>query len=285
MDEANIKPLVRPSQGVHLVVDKRFLEGTNALLIPETPDNRVLFAVPWHNHILLGTTDTPLTQHALEPIALEKEINFILETVAQYLKTPPLKKDILTVFAGLRPLAASQNNDDKTKEISRDHKIIISSSGLITITGGKWTTYRKMADDTIKFAMKNGLVPVSVCQTTKIPIHGFSTIAENSDLAIYGSDAEKIKLLQQKHPWMQEKVIATMPYTKAEVVWCIRHEMARTIEDVLARRLRILFLDADAAMTAAPVISEILGKELQQTEEWKQNQLTNFLKLAKGYLP
>jgi len=285
MDEASNKPLVRPSQGVHLVVGKRFLEGTNALLIPETPDNRVLFAVPWHNHVLIGTTDTPLTQHSLEPVALEKEIDFILETVGQYLQIAPSKEDILTVFAGLRPLAASQNNKEKTKEISRDHKIIISSSGLITITGGKWTTYRKMADDTIKSAIKNGLVPVSVCQTNKIPIHGFTTVVENSHLDIYGSDAEKIKLLQKKNGWMQEQIIAEMPYTKAEIVWCIRYEMARTIEDLLARRLRILFLDARAAMKAAPVVGEILRKELLQTEEWKQSQITNFLKLAKGYLP
>ena len=285
MDEASNKPLVRPSQGVHLVVGKRFLEGTNALLIPETPDNRVLFAVPWHNHVLLGTTDTPLTQHSLEPVALEKEIDFILETVGQYLQIAPSKEDILTVFAGLRPLAASQNNKEKTKEISRDHKIIISSSGLITITGGKWTTYRKMADDTIKSAIKNGLVPVSVCQTNKIPIHGFTTVVENSHLDIYGSDAEKIKLLQKENGWMQEQIIAEMSYTKAEIVWCIRYEMARTIEDLLARRLRILFLDARAAMKAAPVVGEILRKELLQTEEWKQSQITNFLKLAKGYLP
>ena len=285
MDEASNTPLVRPSQGVHLVVDKHFLKGTNALLIPETTDNRVLFAVPWHNHILLGTTDTPLTQHSLEPVALQKEIDFILETVGQYLQISPSKEDILTVFAGLRPLAASQNHKEKTKEISRDHKIIISSSGLITITGGKWTTYRKMADDTIKSAIKNGLVPVSVCQTNKIPIHGFTTVAENSHLDIYGSDAEEIKMLQDENEWLKEKILASMPYTKAEVVWFIRHEMARTIEDVLARRLRILFLNAHAAMEAAPVVAEILRKELVQTEEWKENQLTNFLKLTKGYLP
>ena len=285
MDEASNEPLVRPSQGVHLVVDKRFLKGTNALLIPETLDNRVLFAVPWHNHVLLGTTDTPLTQHSLEPVALEKEIDFILATVTQYLKIPPAKQDILSVFAGLRPLAVSKGNKEKTKEISRDHKIILSSSGLITITGGKWTTYRKMADDAMNFAIKNGLIPFSVCQTTKIPIHGFTTVKENSHLDIYGSDAEKIRLLQKTNAWMQEPIIAEMPYTKAEVVWCIRYEMARTIEDVLARRLRILFLDARAAMKAAPVVSEILKKELLQTEEWKQSQLTDFLKTAKGYLP
>lgn len=285
MDEANIKPLVRPSQGVHLVVDKRFLEGTNGLLIPETPDNRVLFAVPWHNHILLGTTDTPITKNSLEPVALAKEIDFILETVARYLKSPPAKKDILSVFAGLRPLAASQNHEEKTKEISRDHKIIISSSGLITITGGKWTTYRKMADDTIRFAIKNKLLPVSVCLTTKIRIHGFTTVADNTHLGVYGSDAEKIRLLQNGVEWMKEKIVTTMPYTKAEVVWCIRFEMARTIEDVLARRLRILFLNAYAALEAAPVVADILKKELEQTEEWKQNQLLHFLRLAKGYLP
>ncbi|HUS00512.1 MAG TPA: glycerol-3-phosphate dehydrogenase/oxidase, partial [Chitinophagaceae bacterium] len=175
MDDAQSKPLVRPSQGVHIVVAKSFLEGANSLLIPKTKDGRVLFAVPWHDHILIGTTDTPLDQHSLEPVVLEQEIDFILETLAQYLKITPAKKDILTVFAGLRPLAASQNNEKRTKEISRDHKIIISASGLVTITGGKWTTYRKMAEDTINAAIKKGLLLASASQTKKMRVHGFAT--------------------------------------------------------------------------------------------------------------
>jgi glycerol-3-phosphate dehydrogenase len=189
------------------------------------------------------------------------------------------------VFAGLRPLAASEDDDKKTKEISRDHKIIVSSSGLLTITGGKWTTYRKMAADAIEIAIKNNLLPSSISQTTKLHLHGFTTANEESHLAVYASDAEKIKALWKEQEWTREKLITSMPYTKAEVVWSIQNEMARTVEDILARRLRILFIDASAAMKAAPVVAEILQKELQQTQEWKEKQLQDFLELAKAYLP
>jgi len=254
-------------------------------MIPKTDDGRVLFAVPWHYHLLVGTTDTPLQQHSLEPQALESEIKFILETVSQYLKVSPQKKDILTVFAGLRPLAASENEEEKTKEISRDHKIIVNRSGLITITGGKWTTYRKMAADTIDTVINCNLLSHSASQTTKLALHGFTTTIDATHLAVYGSDAEKIKLLWQKHDWMKERIVSSMPYTKAEVVWCIQNEMARTVEDILARRLRILFLNAEAAMEAAPVVSEILRSELKQTEQWREKQLAGFVELAKGYLP
>jgi glycerol-3-phosphate dehydrogenase len=285
MDKADSKPLVRPSQGVHIVVDKVFLKGNNSLLIPKTTDGRVLFALPWHDHVLMGTTDTPLQAYDLEPVALEQEVDFILKTVAQYLEAPPARKDILTVFAGLRPLAASPDNAEKTKEISRDHKIIISASGLVTITGGKWTTYRKMARDTINAAIEKNLLPASVSKTSKIPIHGFAGNDDSTHLRVYGSDAKKIKELQEQNAWMNETMVPTMPYTKAEVVWCIRNEMARTVEDVLARRLRILFLNAHAAIQAAPVVAEILKNELGQSDEWEQSQLRDFIALAKGYLP
>ena len=284
MDDAVRKPLVRPSQGVHIVVDKSFLPGDNSLLIPKTPDGRVLFAVPWHDHVVIGTTDTALDKHSLEPTVTEKEVQFILDTVAQYLKIPPERKDILTVFAGLRPLAASEDHKEKTKEISRDHKIITTSSGLITITGGKWTTYRKMAVDVLNVAIDNGLLSMTTSRTKDLPVHGAPDRTNNSSLSIYGSDAEEIMQLQQA-PSMNKKLVEGMAYTKAEVAWCIRNEMARTIEDVLARRLRILFLNAQAAMEAAPIVAEILKNELQQTEEWKENQLADFFKLAKGYLP
>jgi glycerol-3-phosphate dehydrogenase len=285
MDEKDKRNLVRPSQGVHIVVDKSFLKGDNSLLIPKTPDGRVLFAVPWLDHLLIGTTDTPLQQHTLEPKALESEVNFIIETVAQYLKNAPQKKDILTVFAGLRPLAASQDdNDKKTKEISRDHKIIVNRSGLITITGGKWTTYRKMAVDAIEAAIKNNLLPPSSSKTTKLHLHGYTNTNDETHLAVYGSDAEKIRALWKEHEWTKEKLIVSMPYTKAEVVWCIREEMARTVEDILARRLRILFLNANAAIEAAPIVAEILQNELNKSEEWKQKKLKDFIELAKAYL-
>lgn len=286
MDEESNGNLVRPSQGVHIVVDKSSLKGEHSLLIPKTPDGRVLFVVPWLDHLLIGTTDTPLRQHALEPKPLESEVNFILETVAQYLNPAPQKKDILAVFAGLRPLAAAQNDDHKkTKEISRDHKIIANASGLITITGGKWTTYRKMAADAIEIAIKNDLLLSSASQTTKLHLHGFTTTTDETHLSVYGSDAGKIKALWKGYEWTKEKLVTSMPYTKAEVVWSIRNEMARTVEDILARRLRILFLDAKAAIAAAPVVAEILSNELNQTEEWREKQLRDFIELAKAYLP
>jgi glycerol-3-phosphate dehydrogenase len=266
-------------------VNKNFLKGDHSLLIPKTPDGRVLFAVPWQDHLLIGTTDTPLQQHSLEPKALEREVNFILETVAQYLNPAPHRKDILAVFAGLRPLAASQDDDDKkTKEISRDHKIIVSPSGLITITGGKWTTYRKMASDAIEVAIKNNLLISSDSKTTKLRLHGFSITNDETHLAVYGSDAEKIKPLWKEEEWTKEKLVSFLPYTKAEVIWCIRNEMARTVEDILARRLRILFLDAKAAIEAAPVVAEILRDELNQTEEWEEKRLSDFIEVAKAYL-
>ncbi len=284
MDDAVRKPMVRPSQGVHIVVDKRFLPGNNSLLIPKTPDGRVLFAVPWRNHVLIGTTDTPLDKHSFEPIAMQKEVEFILETIAQYLKNPPAKKDILSVFAGLRPLAASENSEEKTKEISRDHRIVVSASGLLTITGGKWTTYRKMAFDVINTAIKQNLLPAATSGTKNIMIHGATSNTEGSELSEYGSDAEKIMALQKENS-LSDLLVEGMPHTKAEVVWGIRNEMARTVEDILARRLRILFLNAEAAIKAAPVVAEILKNELQQTEKWKENQLADFFKLAKAYLP
>ncbi len=145
MNSSTQEPMVRPSQGVHIVLDHSFLEGDNALMIPSTEDGRVLFAVPWHDHLLVGTTDTPLDKHSLEPVALENEIDFILKTLRGYLVRKPQRKDVLSVFAGLRPLAAQGNHNGKTKEISRSHKLMTSASGLVTITGGKWTTYRKMA--------------------------------------------------------------------------------------------------------------------------------------------
>src|SRR5690606_6177652 len=153
LDVDTHRPLVRPSQGTHIVVDRAFLGNSDALMIPKTSDGRVLFGVPWHNHVLLGTTDTPLDVHSLEPRPLEAEIDFILNTTAAYLTPAPQRKDIRSVFTGLRPLAAPEKSDGSTKEISRDHKLIIGASGLITITGGKWTTYRKMAEQTVDKAI------------------------------------------------------------------------------------------------------------------------------------
>jgi glycerol-3-phosphate dehydrogenase len=284
MDTPGKKPLVRPSQGIHLVVDKKFLNGDAAMMIPETADGRVLFAVPWHNHIVLGTTDTPLEKHSLEPIALDKEIRFILETVKQYLTDPPGENDVLSIFAGLRPLAAPDKDTNSTKEISRDHKLFVSDSGLVTITGGKWTTYRKMAEETVNTAIKTGSLNSAECRTKNIFIHGCCKVLPEGHYSIYGSDSEYILDLIKKTPSLGEPLIEGLPYTLAEVVWSVRNEMARTVEDVLARRLRLLFLDAKAALDSAAKVAELIALELNYDSTWQKQQLQDFSKLANQYL-
>lgn len=287
MDSPNGKQLVRPSQGVHIVLDKSFLAGNVALMIPETSDGRVLFGVPWHHFILVGTTDTPLDENSLEPTALEKEINFILETAGNYLTRKPEKKDILSIFAGLRPLAAPDKDSGSTKEISRDHKLIVSDTGLITITGGKWTTYRQMAEETVNQAIKIGkLHPVS-CKTKDLKIHG-STGAPGKTadhLSVYGTDAQGIKELIRENPTLGQKFDENLPYLKAEIIWAVRNEMARKVEDILARRLRILFLNAKAAIDMAPEVAALMAKELGHNTEWEANQVKEFTEIASKYLP
>lgn len=285
MDEPGRRPLVKPSQGVHIILDKSFMDGDDALMIPKTDDGRVLFAVPWHDKLVVGTTDTPLNQHSLEPVALEEEIEFILRTSARYLVKAPARKDVLSVFAGLRPLAAPQGDSAKTKEISRSHKIIVSRSGLITITGGKWTTFRRMGEDTIDSAIKAaGLHPLP-CKTKDLPIHGSKKTSDFVDhLYVYGSDQPALIKLAEENPQWKEKLHPDMPYTKAEVVWAVRYEMARTVEDVLARRVRALFLDAQAAIDMSPAVASILATELGKNAEWEKEQVDAFIEVAKGYL-
>lgn len=285
MDEPRRKPLVRPSQGVHIVLNTSFLKSSHAILIPETRDGRVLFAVPWHQHVLVGTTDTPLTQNSLEPIALDEEIEFILDTVKEYFSVSPVRKDVLSVFAGLRPLAATENDTGSTKEISRDHKLLVNESGLVTITGGKWTTYRKMAEDTVNKAIEIGQLPKSPCQTKKLKVHGSTNDFIESHLAVYGTDAGGITNLMTENPLLNKKLVDRLPYTESEVIWAVRYEMARTVEDILCRRLRILFLDAVAAIEAAPRVAELMATELGHNEAWKTAQLSSFNQLAHQYLP
>ena len=284
MDEKEAPPLLTPSQGIHIVVSKKFLTGSEALMIPKTKDGRVLFAVPWHDHIILGTTDTPVKNASLEPQAHDTEIEFILETVKSYLQKPPLASDILSIFAGLRPLVLSQKKNKSTKELSRDHKIYIHTSGLYTITGGKWTTYRKMAEDILDTAIKKNVLPPKKCITINLPVHGSLPSTVDSSLSIYGSDADHITDLMNKNPELKNLLVSGFRFTEAEVVWCIRFEMARTIEDILARRLRILFLNARAAIDASPRTGEILKQELNKDDRWLQLQLKEFYTLAKNYL-
>lgn len=284
MDVPDKKPMVKPSQGIHIVISSSFLNSQCALMIPETPDGRVLFAIPWHEHILVGTTDTPIDEYSMEPLALDKEVKFILDTIKIYLKNPPEEKDILSVFAGLRPLAAPVDNSVKTKEISRSHKLLVSDSGLVTITGGKWTTYRKMAEETVEKIIEVGKLPKVNCNTKNLKIKGFAEFSSKSYLAIYGSEEENIWKLVRERPYLENKLVSTLPYIEAEVVWAVRNEMARTVEDVLARRLRMLFLDARAAMEAAPRVAELMQMELNCDEDWKSKQVKEFNKIASNYI-
>jgi glycerol-3-phosphate dehydrogenase len=277
-------PMIEPSQGIHLVFGPEFLQTDSAILVPRTTDGRVLFAIPWHGHTLVGTTDTPISAPHLEPVAMDQEIEFILATAAQYLEKPPRREDVLSVFAGIRPLVRAPGAAS-TAALSRDHVIHIDKSGLMTITGGKWTTYRHMAEDCVDQAATLGQLPDFPCMTQNLRIHGFHESAkELGDLAVYGSDARKIEELMVKDPILGERLHLSLPYVKAQVIWAVREEMARTIEDVLARRTRALFLNARAALEMAPTVSELMAFELHWSAALKEQQMQAFRDMANNYV-
>ena len=285
MDEPNSRKTIVPSQGVHLVLDKEFLPGESAILIPKTDDGRVLFAVPWCGKVVLGTTDTLVDTPSIEPRALKKEIKFILKTAGDYLTRVPKKKDVKSVFAGLRPLAAPKADGKKTKEISRGHKIVVGMSGLVTITGGKWTTYRKIGEDTVNQAAILADLEEKSSVTKSLAIHGHLKVHDpNLKYAHYGIDREELIALAEVNEDFNQLLHPDLIFTKVEVVWAIRNEMARTIEDVLARRVRALFLDAEASMIMAHSVSEIMATELGWSEKKRELELRKYLDLAEGYL-
>ena len=285
LDDPSAPNLIRPSQGVHLVLDKTFLQGDSAIMIPHTSDGRVLFAVPWHDKVIVGTTDTPLDNISLEPRALEEEIEFLLKTSAKYLKKDPTRKDVKSIFAGLRPLAVSPDSPNETKEISRNHQISVAKSGLITITGGKWTTYRKMGEDAIDKAILVGGLEDKKSVTANMPIHGYvKNFDAGEPLHYYGSDKEHIKNhILADNPKLGQKLHPNLPYIEAEVVWGARHEMAVSVEDILARRTRSLFLDAKASIEAAPKVAHIMKKELHKSRKWEKEEIKRFTELAQNY--
>jgi glycerol-3-phosphate dehydrogenase len=253
-------------------------------MIPHTDDGRVLFAIPWHGKVLVGTTDTPLKTPSIEPQALEKEVEFVLKTAGKFLSKEPQRLDVLSVFAGLRPLAANGDETAKTKEISRSHKVIISESGLVSVIGGKWTTYRKMAEDAMNKIMDHKLLSAKSGSTENVKIHGYSREKNKpGSLSFYGSDKIEIEKLEEENEHFAEPLSKETHITVAQVIWAVRNEMARTVEDVLARRTRVLFSDSKLAIELAPVVADIMMKELNRDEMWRKNQEDEFNQLAKGY--
>jgi len=284
MDNPDAKNIIAPSQGVHIVIDKEFSPGDSAIMVPQTDDGRVLFAVPWNGKVVLGTTDTPVDSPSLEPVAMEEEIEFILKHAAQYLTGDPTRKDVRSVFAGLRPLVKAGDDED-TASLSRDHTLQVSDSGLITITGGKWTTYRKMAQDTVDQAATVAGLSVEKCTTEHLRIHGWlKNVDRNDPLAHYGEDRVQINKLIKERPELGETLHERLPYIKAEVVWAAREEMAMTIEDVLARRTRAILLDAKASVEMAPEVASLMAEEMGQNKAWIDEQVETYSDLAKAYI-
>jgi glycerol-3-phosphate dehydrogenase len=254
-------------------------------MVPKTDDGRVLFIVPWHGRALLGTTDTKVEQIEQEPRPLEQEIAFLMEHAARYLERDPKAEEILSVYVGLRPLVKSRREDAKTRSLSRDHVLFVAPSGLITIVGGKWTTYRKMAEDTVDRAIKVGALEPKPCVTSRLRLHGAPPMdsaegVQGADpaelLSIYGTEAARIRALAQGDSTLAELLHPKLPYLWAEVVWAVREEMARTVEDVLARRTRALILDARASAECAPAVAETIAKELGRDAVWVRGQVDSF---------
>lgn len=283
MDDPEAEPTIRPSQGVHIVLDKSFLGGNSALMIPKTEDGRVLFAIPWYDEVVVGTTDTPLHEVSLEPVALQKEIDFILKTAGDYLVRKPERKDVLSIFAGLRPLAADNKKNGSTKEVSRRHRITVSPSGLLSIVGGKWTTYRMMAEETIDTAIKIGSLEKRSCVTKNLNLSTGSTDLSDR-LHIYGSGAAEIHRLISENPESGRRLHPEMPYTFAEIIWICRNEMPCCIEDILARRTRALLLNARASMEMAKPTAAIMASELGKSSEWQEAQVNEYNQLALNYI-
>ncbi len=282
--DPDAEAMIAPSQGIHLVFDRSFLPGDSAIMVPHTSDGRVMFAIPWHGHTLVGTTDTPIPAAELEPSPMEQEIEFILNTAAEYLERRPTREDVLSVFTGIRPLVKSSASGN-TASLSRDHTIRIERSGLLTICGGKWTTYRHMAEDLVNQAADLAELPEKECVTRRLNIHGFFPSHEKlGELRVYGSDALEIRKMIAAEPALSERLHPALPYTAAEVVWAARQEMARTVEDVLARRLRALFLNARAAIAMAPRAAELMAVELGLDANWQSGQLAAFNEIAAKYV-
>lgn len=261
LDDPSRKRLVAASQGVHLVLPRKFFPGETALMVPKTSDGRVIFIIPWHDHILVGTTDTPIDHATLEPQATAAEIDFLLTTAAIYLQESPTRGDILSIFTGIRPLVKGDPSA-RTASLSRDHVIRISESGLVTITGGKWTTVRKMAEDCVDQVIAKTHFDAPKSQTANLRLQ-----------------------TRVESPGDQESLHESYRLTQQEIQHAVQHEMARGVEDVLARRSRILFLNARVAIEVAPKVAQLIAEQLGRDNHWIDNQVSSFTTLAQRYLP
>ncbi len=284
-DQPDTKPIVAVSQGIHLVLPRRFLPGNAALMVPKTSDGRVLFAVPWHDCVVVGTTDTAVEAPSLEPRALPEERAFVMDHAKRYLHDDPTEADVLSVFAGLRPLVKGDGSTS-TAALSRDHAIMVSPSGLITVTGGKWTTYRKMAEDVVTQIEIVGGFDERPCRTVDLRLHGSGEEWERTKDTIdaYGSDRAKVESLVSTVKDGAALLHPRLPYQVGEVIWQVRHEMARSVEDVLARRMRVLLLDAQAAIEMAPKVAAVMAVEMGKDQVWRDEQVTTFTANARGYV-
>ena len=284
MDDENAENMIVSGQGVHIVLDKSFSPHDTAIMVPHTDDGRVIFVIPWHNKVLVGTTDTEVNKFLLEPKPYEEEINFLLKHTARYLTKDPQRSDILSVFAGLRPLVKS-GKDENTAAISREHTINVSRSGLLTIAGGKWTTYRKMAEDTIDQALVLANLDYEKSVSTELRLHGYHNHAkEFGTLAIYGADAIAMQEFFRENKSYTEILNPNFSTVVGEVIWAVRNEMARTVDDFVARRTRMLLLDAKSSVEVAPKVAKIMAEELNRSKNWIDNQIKNFNHIAKNYI-
>jgi len=285
LDDANCETMIATSQGIHLVLPRHFFPGETALIVPKTPDGRVIFIIPWHDHTIIGTTDTPIDEAVLEPTPQRDEIEYLLKMSANYLATSPQLEDVLSIYTGIRPLVKGDKSAN-TASLSRDHVIRVTDSGLITITGGKWTTVRKMAEDCVDRVIKETKLNSVPSPTATIPIHGASLSTDaTQDRSYYGSDLETVLKLEQNDSRLAEPLHESLTIRRSDIVWAVRNEMARTIDDVLSRRTRSLFVNARAAMKIAPEVAREMAKEMKLDHTWVAEQVEQFESIAKHYLP
>ena len=284
MDEPDAPKMIQPSQGVHLVLPDEFLPGDSAIMVPHTDDGRVLFAIPWHDRAVVGTTDTPLDEPSLEPRPLEEEIEFLMKHTAKYLTKDPVESDVMSIFAGLRPLVRAGDSEN-TAALSRDHTIAISRSGLVTVTGGKWTTYRRMAQDTIDQAATIGGLEERPCVTENLHIAGYQEeCVKEGPYAYYGTDEANVRALIDEDASLGEPLHPDVEALRASIVWAARSEMARTVEDALARRTRSLLFGARASIEVAEDTAALMAAELGKDEAWQKEQVVKYTELARGYI-